>query len=333
VTVSDPQPGTNGDIPTNGAPAPSLDPPGIPGVKDGFLAVNSDLINFLYGGLSLRGAFQADCVAAPAGFTFGDLFPADCSTLTQNTDIGHCHAAKGDDCTALGNAAQKLACTTGLNSLQQRSITPDTPLLFCGRQDAPPHLSLQDDPGTPGVVEAQLRFPKFVMRVVLDRDPNNPGTPGAPLATMPGCFSQSATSTTDCSWGGVRCEIDAKTALTLDTTGDSPKLVSQINTDPNSITSVCAKDAGGVNFGDSGLFQGLPVTIPAQAIISVLNDLSPEFKALGLDLGGKIGFTNPTLLAIRTSPAGQPADCPTCQDYVGVTGTFAPVPAQPVTCP
>lgn len=310
------------EAPATPAPAPTFP---VSGADDAFLVIADEVFSLLYAGLTARGAFQTEC-AATSG-TFLDLLPADCDTLDGNLEKGRCKGAKGDvDCEDLP-LLQQAACNDARQDLIDNGITTSTPLLACGKLGLGPRLVLQDTNPADAVVDAKLRMNDYRVNLVLDR--NATGSLDNNLAVTSNCFGPGANITDDCKWGAGCFDVDVAVDLTLDTSGENPELLAEINGLRG--TPVAVQCEGGALFGDKGLLGDVATEVPLTALEDSLNALTPEFRTLGLDLGGTVDFQDARLLTVET--LSEP-DCPDCREYIGVTGDLAvPGDLEPTPCP
>jgi hypothetical protein len=185
---------------------------------------------------------------------------------------------------------------------------------------------LVDDPATTEI-EAKLRINSFRVNVVLDRNEN--GQMDNALLTTLNCFGALSNISDDCKFGAGCFTVDMDMDFAIDTSGQDPQLLATVGSIIG--TPAAVQCEGGANFGNRGLLGDIASNIPLSALVSSLNGLTPEFKTLGLDLGGVVEFENGKLLTIETTAD---VDCATCRDYIGVTGDFdVPDNQEPTECP
>jgi hypothetical protein len=319
VPVPDFETGITPEATLTAAPPPEFP---VTGAKEVFFVVSDDMFSLLFAAMTLKGDLQAECV--PSGLEVIDLLPADCDSLTGSNDAetarnrGKCHGAKGDDCNTLP-IAQRPPCNDEQASLSAKNISPDTGILFCGRQDIAPRLLIEDQLSTPDVVEAKIRLNDHRITLVLDREAD--GQLLTKLSSIPNCSKPGSDPTVDCRWAAACFDMDVATDLTLGMSGaGEPQIIPQAK----GISDAAGAQCGGVDdLGDNTLLLSQAGASDPIAIIQAnINTLTPLFQADGLTLGGFVNFENtPILIAIET--ADEP-DCMTCQEYIGVTQDIVP---------
>jgi hypothetical protein len=302
------------------APIPTMP---VAGAQDVFFAVSDDLFGLLFAGLTAQGALQTEC--EPSGLTLADFLPADCAAcdaLTTPNQKGKCKGALGCDCSSIP-ALQQGACNDAKADFTNNNISKDTPVLFCARRGIAPRLLIEDNPATTGTVEARLHMNDLKVTAVLDKNGN--GALGGSFATTPRCFGPLSDTTSDCKWGAGCFDFDLNTDLTLQMTNGKPLIVPTVggvNGDPAGALCDGDQSFGGINDLLSQAGASNPITV----IEANLTSLSSVFQTDGLDLGGFVQFTDtPKLIAIETADQ---SDCPTCQEYVGITGNIEPQPPE-----
>jgi len=304
-----------GDIEATATDAPIPTWP-VSGAQDVFFVVSDDLFGLLFAGLTAQGALQTEC--EPSGLTVNNFLPANCDTLDTPLKRGKCKGAKGVDCSSLP-VGEKTPCDNAKADFSNNNITTNTNVLFCARKGIAPRLLIEDNATTSDAVEGRLHMNDLKVTAVLDK--NNDNQLGGAFATAPGCFDLVSDKTKDCRWGAGCFDFDLATDLTLQMANGKPLIVPTVGGvvgDPAG--ALCGGDQSFGGIGD--LLSQAGASDPITVIEANLSSLSSVFQTDGLDLGGFVQFTGtPKLIAIET--AVQP-DCPTCQEYIGITGNIEP---------
>jgi len=299
------------------APIPTLP---FSGAQDVFLAVSDDLFGLLFAGLTAQGALQTEC--EPSGLTVNNFLPANCDTLDTPLKRGKCKGAKGSNCSTLP-VGEKTPCDNAKADFSNNNITTNTNVLFCARQGIAPRLLIEDDTITSDAVEARLHMNDLKVTAVLDK--NNDNQLGGAFVTTPQCFALASDKTSDCRWGAGCFDFDLATDLTLQMANGKPLIVPTVGGvvgDPAG--ALCGGDQSFGGIGD--LLSQAGASDPITVIEANLTSLSSVFQTDGLDLGGFVQFTGtPKLIAIETAVQ---SDCPTCQEYIGITGNIEPQPRE-----
>jgi hypothetical protein len=308
-----------------------------------FFVISDDAFNQLFASMTRQGLLQTECV--PSGQTFGDVLPddcgvgvmappeavgfcegvklTDCESLALPTSQGVCHGAQGGDCETIPVDSfapvaeiEREACrnTPFLN------ITASMSLLFCGRADVPPALLIEDDVSTPNEVETHLRLNDLLVTLVLDRDADE--KIDGELSSHPKCGQTEADRTLDCQLGASCLDLNFPTRLSLDTSFGGLRLRTELLgvevTDPQ-----MGQRPPGSTCGGAFSLQNLPglsaMSSSINVLISNVNFSTPPLKIDGLSGGEFVTFSNPKLIAIKTSGA-----VPGFDDYLGITGNLGP---------
>ncbi len=326
----------NAEPAPGGALTPAARPtPPQPGSGNTFFVISDDAFNQLFASMTRQG-LKTECL--PSGRTFGDVLPddcgvgaaappeavgfcegvklTDCESLALPTTQGVCHGAQGNDCETIPVAGfapfasiERQACrnTPFLN------ITVDMGLLFCGRAEVPPALLISDDLTTPEV-ETHFRLNDLLVTLVLDR--NDDEVIEGELNSLAKCSQAGANRTLDCQLGASCLDLNVATLLSLDTSSEQLRL----RTELLSVTGG-QRPPGSTCGGAFGL-QNQPgvsaISNSINVLINNVNALTPPLKIDGLGFGGILSFSNPRLIAIKTSEA-----LPGFDDYLGITGGSA----------
>jgi hypothetical protein len=332
------------------ASAPSL-PQGM-APENAFMVLADDTINQLFASMAQSGGLKTECMDTHK--TVSDLLPADCETLTSETDLGtatiqgYCHGMKGDDCETLTNANLTLQgteqgvchgvkgddCTTipvnglGITEKAACNITPKVnllptdPLLFCAKQSIPPQLLIKNSSEPKDNLDVSVLLNDLTVAIVVDRPAN--GTLDGELSGTPNCFSADASTLADCYLytACVDMTIDAGMSLDNPPNPDDRKCKEG---ETGFVFSVSTVGASGVQ---SGVMCGGAATQAADAQVTdtaagdqTVNDISanvgyftPPLCVKGLSLGGLLTVNDPKLIAINTSGD------PNFADYFGIIG-------------
>jgi len=299
------------------APIPTMP---VSGAQDVFLAVSDDLFGLLFAGLTAQGALQTEC--EPSGLTVNNFLPDNCDTLDTPLKRGKCKGAKGYDCSSLP-VGEKTSCDNAKADFSNNNITTNTNVLFCARRGIAPRLLIEDDTTTSDAVEARLHMNDLKVTAVLDK--NNDNQLGGTFVTTSQCFALASDKTSDCRWGAGCFDFDLATDMTLQMANGKPLIVPTVGGvvgDPAG--ALCGGDQSFGGIGD--LLSQAGASDPLTVIEANLTSLSSVFQTDGLDLGGFVQFTGtPKLIAIETADQ---SDCPTCQEYIGVTGNIEPHPRE-----
>ncbi|MBW2149124.1 MAG: putative metal-binding motif-containing protein [Deltaproteobacteria bacterium] len=340
----------------------------VPDAEDVFIALADDTINQLFASLTAMGGLKTGC--QDSGKTVSDLIPVDCGSLSvgecsndssiackEDADCdgglceensakttilqGACYGFQGYDCDALP-LGRKLACQAVKNKMQQFNINGSQPLLFCSRQDIPPRLLIQDDPGTTDWVETTLRLNDLSVAMVVDRNGNQ--ILDGELTSIPKCFEEGSSTVGDCAFFALcldlnletamqlaekHCENDAEIICTSDSDCESvvgggcvdvceegkPGFITRVN------EIVITPRAAGVMCGGTTT-PGDDEMVANEGAQNETNDIliqnatrfTPPICIEGLTLGDFVEFYNPRLIAIE---ADGDLDF---QDYLGITG-------------
>ena len=324
---------------------------------------------------TLTGGTDAD-VAAKQGACHGaQTPPPNCTAIPTGAnpgqEIGACAAIENVACSGLGIAGNiqcgfdkievniinnlvRIAEQGACNLTPNINVHANDTLLFCARQDLPPHFVIRDDASTPPV-EVGLRLNDLSVAVVLDRSGPTPGSPpngqlDGSLASTPPCFGQSAVASGDCSLAALCLDLNFKASFEL-AGGDCPL-------DPSGLSKpgfkvklegvqplqrVFGQVCGGSSGGDDSKVVSESTTNNASIDQLQLNSttFSPPACMSGLTLGGFVTFENPKIFALATgapksvcsndpnivctSDAGCGGNqCVPIQNYIGISTKILP---------
>lgn len=325
------------------APAPGADLDTDP--ENAFIVLADDTINQLFASMADSG-LSTECT--DTGKTVDDLLPADCESLTGETDLatasiqgfchgirnadcetllnpsaflqgteqGVCHGVQGDNCDTLsvvGSIGERLVC----GATPVISLEPTDPLLFCSRQSIPPQFVLNDDNITEEL-ESSLLLNDMTVAMVVDRPAN--GQLDGELSDIPNCFAAEASSLVDCNLFTACVDITLNTSMSLDNDNpmcpDDPAFVFGVN-----LPVITSNVQAGVVCGQAATQTDDETVTGLAAGDETVEEISentahfaPPLCAKGLDLGGLFNFANPKLISIDT---GGPDSY---GDYFGITG-------------
>jgi len=283
----------------------------IPGSKDAFFAMSDDLFSMLYSGLTLQGAFRAECVAS--GLTVLDLLPADCDALGTAAERGRCKGARMEVVCDDQPLLERGPCNRTRNRLQDKNIFASTDLLFCARRGITPRLLIEDE-ASEGVVETRKHFNDMKVTIVLDRQVD--GVIGQSLIITPNCFNLLAGSVNDCKWADACFDVDVNNNFTLSTSADGdPQIlptVGGVQDNPPGMQCGGALDPG----NDEDLLTNAGASDPINIIANNFDALTPLFETEGFTFGDFVLFDQEALFSIETQVD---SDCPSCAEYFGFT--------------
>ena len=245
------------------------------------------------------------------------LSAADNANLTS-TERGICYGAQGlpagQTCATVANSDLVLwgAC----------SITPSfnlraaQPLIFCAKGDVPPRMLFPDTNDSTGVVPSVLRVPSLSVSLIIDRDLNHQ-TLGA-LTDVPGCFAQGTSTAVDCNVFSACLALNLNFSMSFQTCSDGkPGFVPQFNS-----VQVLTRQAGTVCGGaTSPTADGNVLAESSDTSITIPlgqngAQFAPPICGAGLDLGGFVQCTSPTVLSVRAP--GTLALYPESKDYLAI---------------
>ena len=320
------------------APLPTMP---IPGGKQATVLLADDVINMMYGSMSESGGLKTSC--QNTGKTVGDLFPADCETLTGATtaatsaaqgtchgirqadcdsligvnlantalERGVCHAARGTNCSTISNAAVRTVCEQS----PQLNITANDTILTCTQQAIPPKLLIKDD-GATEAVETAVRLNDMSVVMVVDRD----GDFATDDLTAAGCLSGDAASNEDCVLHKMCLDLNLVSAMRIvgDTDGACPPGTPGLQTEITQIQLLNRQEGiicSGPLTNDAGSLSNVAANDNTVEEISTNIDVyTPPLCMNGLTVGGFVSFNNPKLIAVETDGNSE------FHDYLGITG-------------
>jgi hypothetical protein len=320
------------------APVPSMP---IPGGQQATVLLADDVINMMYGSMSESGGLKTSC--QNTGKTVGDLFPADCETLTGATDAataaaqgtchgirqadcdtlvgvnlantalerGVCHAARGTNCATIGNTAVRSVC----ESSPQLDITASDTILTCTQQAIPPKLLIKDD-GATQPVETAVRLNDMSVVMIVDRD----GDAATDDLTAPGCLSGDAASNEDCVLHQMCLDLNLISAMSMvsDTDGVCDPGTPGLQTEIQEIQLLNRQEgiicSGPLTNDAGGLSDVASNDDTVDQVSTNIGVFTPPLCMNGLTVGGFVSFSNPKLIAVDTDGDTE------FQDYLGITG-------------
>jgi hypothetical protein len=339
-------------------PGAALTPASAPGLPQGvdpqnaFMVLADDTINQLFSSMAQSGGLKTKCTDTHK--TVSDLLPADCETLTGETDLatatiqGYCHGMKGEDCETLTNADLTLQgteqgvchgvqgdnCSTipvvGLGLVEKAAcnVTPKSnvqgsdPLLFCAKQSIPPQLLIKNMSVPQDNLDVSVLLNDLTVAIVVDRPAN--GTLDGELSGTPNCFSADASTLADCYLYTACVDMTIGAGMSLDNP-PNPDDRKCKEGETGFVFSVSTVGASGVQ---SGVMCGGAATQAADAQVTdtaagdqTVDEISanvgyftPPLCVKGLNLGDLLTFQKPKLIAINTSGD------PNFADYFGIIG-------------
>jgi hypothetical protein len=248
------------------------------------------------------GTIPAPTNAAQEIGTCGAVENIACGTLTVLQTV-QCNVSKVENniIDALVRVAEQQSC----NIVPAVNINANQGLLFCARQDLPPHFVIHDDPATPPV-EVGLRTNDLGLAVVIDR--NNNAVVDGDVTALPPCIGNGAVATGDCSLAGLCLDLNFEASFELagsdcpsDGAVTKPGFKVQIN-NVESVNHSTGLVCGGLPAGlDTGVVAGSSAdNASIQAIGNNAQVFAPPACMSGLTLGGFVSFNDPTIFALRT---------------------------------
>jgi hypothetical protein len=282
---------------------------------------------------------------------------------SANQEVGTCAAVEGA-CSGL-NVAQGAQCALSLvqntviddlirtaeraacNLSPSLNIHASDTLLFCARQDLPPHFVVHDDPAT-SPVEVGLRMNDLSLGVALDRDGN--AALDGPLTSLPPCFGPGSVATGDCSLAALCLDLNFLADFELASSGECPAdggvskpgfkaRITDVQTLNRSVGLVC----GGMPAGtDTGVVSGSTANNASiDSLRLSAQQFSPPACMSGLTLGGFVTFQDPTIFALRTGSPKSVCDndsqtvctsdgacggghCVPIQNFIGISTKIVP---------
>jgi len=301
--------------PATDAPIPL---PPIPAASDITVALADDLFNQLLYAFTYTGAFKT-------GFdqtsVLSDLLPPDCATAGVSAAVGQCEGLKGGDCAALAlsDAVAGQACVQAETMAGFFNIGPSTPILMHGRVDVPPKLVIDDDPGTPDVVEGVLRVDQLSVALLADRDGD--GVLNAQFNgdydAVPDCQDAAMAPGLTCRLWDTCYDINFDVELDLSVSGGVPAIGLKVVDRALSHGSTCSS-GGGMALPGSDVIDSIAQGVVLDQLEQAVTNGMPPLELKGLDFGGLIQFATPTLIEIENDGD------PTKADYLGLTGQASP---------
>jgi hypothetical protein len=330
---------------TPGALLTAVSPPAMPvaGNLGTFMALADDAINQMFASMTLAGGIKTQC--KPSGQTVGDLFPADCDTVTSDAGDpaaalaqGICHGIRQNDCESLGGASNVLRaikqgachgvkgdnCNTiplpggPLAAATEKSTCTATPrlgleagqaILICTRQDIPPRMVFPNA-GSPTQVAASLRLNDLSVAMVVDRQGDDLDDA---LESLPECFVPGAPIVGDCRLMATCLDINYNFTLAFQTCTDGkPGIASTFNNIQilNREAGVLCSGGGPTGDAATAIAQAAGDDVVTIELGSKAEDLSPPICMAGLSLGGFVDCATPGLFTIGGGAF---------RDYLGVT--------------
>jgi hypothetical protein len=265
-----------------------------------------------------------------------------CGSLVYNTasgidlfltskEQGVCYGASGTECAQIPNndGVKQFSCSITPNF----NLHADQSLIFCAKGDVPPRMLFPNDGSPASTVPTALRLNDLTVALMIDRSgPPSSGTPtppngiiDAPLGTLPSCFASGANNKSDCNVFaacldlGLNFNMKNITCPAGPLPGDKPKHgfkaeFSSIQLLNRQLGVVCSGVTSPT--GDTQVIAAASddtITIP---LGQSAGTFSPDICGAGLDLGGFVSCTSPSILAIEAD--GLPA----MKDYLGITCTI-----------
>jgi hypothetical protein len=243
---------------------------------------------------------------------------------------GVCYGASGTVCSQIPNsdAVKQFSCSITPNF----NLHADQSLIFCAKGDVPPRMLFPNDGSPASTVPTALRLNDLTVALMIDRSgPPNLATPpngviDAPLGTLPSCFASGANNKSDCNVFAACLDLGLNFNMKNITCpanptilGDKPKHgfkaeFSSIQLLNRQLGVVCSGVTSPT--GDTQVIAAASddtITIP---LGQSAGTFSPDICGAGLDLGGFVSCTSPSILAIEAD--GLPA----MKDYLGITCTI-----------
>jgi hypothetical protein len=239
---------------------------------------------------------------------------------------GACHGARGDNCSAIPvssnrtlSSIERSACT----NTPALNLRTDQPVLMCTRQDIPPRMALLGGGGNSPVSTA-MRLKALSVVMVVDRD--GQGTVGE-LASIPQCFAPGAPRIGPCTVSEACLDVNYKfdqifVPPTDPACNGLPGFRSELKE-----TQLLSRQAGIVcsgsgNAADDAMVVGGTSTNPlvTEVLPGKAQVASPPICMKGLDLGGFVTCSTPTLVTLETD--GDPS----FKEYMGVTCNIVATP-------
>jgi len=301
--------------PATDAPIPL---PLIPGASDITVALADDVFNQLLYAMTYTGQLKTEFDdTAP----LGDLLPPDCATAGVSAAVGQCEGLKDGDCAALalGDPAAGAACAQAQSLSSLLNIGPGTPMLLHGRLDVPPKLVIDDDAGTPDVVEGLLRLDQLSVALLADRDGDGLLDPefGGAYDAVPDCQDAPLAHGQTCRMWDTCYDINFDVELALSVAGGVPSIGMKVVGRSLSHGSTCS-GGGGTPLPGSDAIDSIAQGVVLDKLEQAVTAGMPPLELKGLDFGGLIEFAMPSLIEIENDGD------PTKGDYLGATGQASP---------
>ena len=286
-------------------------------------------------------------------------------SVNPNQEIGTCGAVENIACGTL-TFAQTFQCNLSkvenniiealLRVAEQQScnivpavnVNANQQILFCAKQDLPPHFVVHDDPGTQPV-EVGLRMNDLSLGVVIDR--NNNGILDGDFNSLPPCIGNGVVATGDCGLAALCLDLNFEASFELagnDCPAEGGKTkpgfkarITHVEDVHHHLGQVCGGMPAG---GDTDIVDGSSTdNASISAIGNNAQAFSPPACMSGLTLGGFVSFDNPTIFALRTgSPKSVCANdsttvctsnaqcgggsCVPIQNFIGISTNINPNP-------
>jgi hypothetical protein len=297
-------------------PAPLPQPP-IAGGGDVTIALSEDFFNQVFSGMTQAGKLKTLFEDVRP---LGDFFPADCTTLPTPAGRGVCFGITSTDPCLTLPGDEIVSCAAIRLLFGPKNIEATTPMILHGRVDVPPVLYLDDDAGTAGILETELRLNKISISLLADRDGD--GVHEGTLESVPNCFGTNAPTGGECALWEACLNLNMFADMELGTgPGGKPAISTNITEFAHTLSSgvLCSGAVDPDSAGDETITT-LAETSTIDLIEQMAGDSTPDLESEGLTFGGLVIFVNPRLIAIENDGNTD------FQDYLAITGDLAPAP-------
>lgn len=287
--VIDPEVANIPGTPLTDAPLPQ---PFIPLADNLAIAISDDAINQLFHASARTGALITEY--EDNTHTIDDLLPVNCNTLAgEPGKQGACVGLRGGNCAALPAGLARNTCIQTAAVAAQMNIDSSTLILLHGRVDISPKLLIIDNPGTPNVVETDLRLSQLAVGIIADRDGDGLFT--TPYDAVPACSPLNPATSQECALWEACLDIDFFTDLSLSMAGNVPVINTNVTSSVPSTGTMC----GGVSITPGNPFDPLAQSAVVQLLSDLVTNNTPPLRLDGLDFGGVVNLQNPRLIAIE----------------------------------